>query len=275
LIRLPTCDAGIGDDDVEPVELADGGSAVVAVDLDELQHHLRVLSHRRRRRRSASLPSLRTTKWSRCVLRLPLEEEPLLRHPFELEEPPRARPDERACDRIGELDPECLGPRGRGERAQPPLDVDRGRRLGVDDPVAAAGRALARHHLARAVGDVLARHLDEPERRDLDDVRLRAVALELRAQRLLDGRPVLRVGHVDEVDDDDPADVAQPQLADDLLHRLEVVLGDRVLEPAARVLAAAADEAPGVDVDDGERLGVVEDEIAAGREIDAAADRRA
>lgn len=36
--------------------------------------------------------------------------------------------------------------------------------------------------------------------------------------------------HVDEVDDDDAADVAQPQLAHDLLGRLEVVLGDRLLE---------------------------------------------
>src|SRR5207302_2221055 len=86
--------------------------------------------------------------------------------------------------------------------------------------------------------------------------------------------PVLRVGHVDEVDDDDPADVAEPQLADDLLHRLEVVFRDRVLEAAAGVLPAAADEAAGVDVDDGERLGVVEDEIAAGGKIDATADRR-
>ena len=36
--------------------------------------------------------------------------------------------------------------------------------------------------------------------------------------------------HVDEVDDDDAADVAQPQLVGDLLARLEVGLGDRLLE---------------------------------------------
>ena len=41
---------------------------------------------------------------------------------------------------------------------------------------------------------------------------------------------VARVRHVDEVDDDDPADVAQPQLAHDLLGRLQVRLRDRVLE---------------------------------------------
>ena len=39
--------------------------------------------------------------------------------------------------------------------------------------------------------------------------------------------------HVDEVDDDDAADVAQPQLADDLLGGLEVVAGNRLLEVAA------------------------------------------
>ena len=146
---------------------------------------------------------------------------------------------------------------------------------GDDEPVARADRALRREDLARAVGDVLARHLDQAERRDLDDVRLRAVALELGAQRLLDRLPVLRVRHVDEVDDDDPADVAEAELPDDLLHGLEVVLDDRVLEPARRALAARADEAAGVDVDDGERLRVVEDEVAAGGEVDAALERRA
>src|SRR5581483_11444785 len=161
------------------------------------------------------------------------------------------------------------------EPAQAALDVDGGRVLGDDDPVAAAGRALLRHLLARTVGDVLARHLDEAERRDLDDVRLRPVALQLLAERLLHGGTVLRTRHVDEVDDDDAADVAQAQLADDLLHRLEVVLRDRVLEASRRLLRAGSDETPGVHVDHGERLGVVEDEIAARREVDAAAQRRA
>src|SRR2546425_81763 len=83
------------------------------------------------------------------------------------------------------------------------------------------------------------------------------------------------VPSVDEVEDDAPADVAQPQLAHDLLHRLEVVLRDRVLEPGARGLRARADEAAGVDVDDGERLRVVEDEVAAGGKVDAARERGA
>ena len=128
--------------------------------------------------------------------------------------------------------------------------------------------------LARAIGDVLARHLHEPERRDLDDVGLRPVALELLAERVLDRRAVLRVRHVDEVDDDDAADVAQPQLAHDLLDGFEVVLRDRVLEALARVLRARADEPARVDVDDGERLGVVEDEVPPGGQVDAAIERR-
>ncbi len=65
--------------------------------------------------------------------------------------------------------------------------------------------------------------------------------------------------HVDEVDDDDAADVAQAQLADDLLRGLEVVLGDGLLEVPAR-----ADELAGVDVDDRHGLGAVDHERAAG-----------
>src|SRR5207248_6912966 len=106
-----------------------------------------------------------------------------------------------------------------------------------------ADGTLASQDLARPVRDVLARHLDQSERGDLNDVGLGPVALELVLQRSLDGGAVLRVRHIDEVDDDDPADVTQPQLADDLLDGLEVVLRDRVLEPAGRALAAGADEA--------------------------------
>src|SRR5206468_1531769 len=129
--------------------------------------------------------------------------------------------------------------------------------------------------LARPVGDVLARHLDEAEGRDLDDVGLRPVALELASERLLDGRAVLRIRHVDEVDDDDAADVAEPELANDLLHRLEVVLRDRVLEPRVRRLRARADEAARVHVDDREGFRVVEDQVAAGGQVDPAGERRA
>ena len=173
------------------------------------------------------------------------------------------------------LDQEGFGLRAGDMGAELPLDLDRARLGRDDDAGRLAGRALLREDLARAVGDVLAGHLDEAERRDLDDVRLRPVACELGVERVLDELAVLRVRHVDEVDDDDPADVAKPELAHDLADGLEVVLRDRVLEPRVRRLAAAADESAGVDVDDGEGLGVVEDEVAARRQVDPARERRA
>ena len=146
-------------------------------------------------------------------------------------------------------------------------DGDRDRLLRGDDALALADRARLGQDLAHAVGDVLARHLDEPERRDLDHIGLGAVLVERGPQRLQHLVAVLGPRHVDEVDDDDPADVAHPQLAHDLLGRLDVDLRDRVLEPAL----AAAGERARVDVDDRQRFRVVDHEIAARGQVDAAA----
>ena len=105
--------------------------------------------------------------------------------------------------------------------------------------------------------------------RDLGGEGLRAVLVERLAQRLQDGVAVARARHVDEVDDDDPADVAQPQLVDDLLGRLEVRPRDRVLQAG---LLAAPDERAGVHVDDRQRLGVVDHQVAAAGQVDAPRD---
>ena len=71
--------------------------------------------------------------------------------------------------------------------------------------------------------------------------------------------------HVDEVDDDDAADVTQPQLAHDLFGRLDVVVGDGLLEVAPR-----ADVLACVDVDHSHRLGPVDDQRTARRQPDLA-----
>ena len=120
----------------------------------------------------------------------------------------------------------------------------------------------------RPRADPLAGHLDQAERGDLGDLVLGPVAAEALEEAADDEVAVALEDHVDEVDDDDAADVAQPELADDLLGRLDVVLGDRLLEVAAR-----ADELAGVDVDDGHRLGAVDDQRAAGRQPDLAVHR--
>ena len=67
-----------------------------------------------------------------------------------------------------------------------------------------------------------------------------------------------------------PADVAHPQLADDLLGGLDVHLGDRVLEAALPL----AGEAARVDVDHRQRLRVVDHQVAAGGQVDPAGEHR-
>ena len=62
--------------------------------------------------------------------------------------------------------------------------------------------------------------------------------------------------------DDDAADVAQTHLARDLRRRFDVRLDDRVFE------IAAAGELAGVDVDDGQRFGRLDDDRTARRQID-------
>ncbi|MNO70338.1 hypothetical protein D3C76_612170 [compost metagenome] len=71
---------------------------------------------------------------------------------------------------------------------------------------------------------------------------------------------MLFIFHVDEVDDDDPADVAQAQLASNGGGRFKVGLEDGLFK------VAVAHERAGVDVDGGHRLGRVDHQVAAGLE---------
>ena len=126
-------------------------------------------------------------------------------------------------------------------------------------------RAVVGERLEQAGADPLAGHLHQAERGHLGDLVAGAVAAQALDQAAQHQVAVGLQHHVDEVDDDDAADVAQPELADDLLGRLEVVLGDGLLE-----VAAGAGELAGVDVDDGHRLGAVDDQRAAGGQPDLA-----
>ena len=63
--------------------------------------------------------------------------------------------------------------------------------------------------------------------------------------------------HVDEVDDDETGEVAQPQLARHLVGGLQVGAQRGLLD------AALAGRAAGVDVDRDQRLGLVDDQVAA------------
>src|SRR5262249_46017694 len=122
---------------------------------------------------------------------------------------------------------------------------------------AAAVRAILGVVVEQARALALTRHLDQPQLAHGERLRARAVLAQLLAQ-LLEHRALVRLDlHVDEVDDDDAADVAQPELTRDLARRLEVVAEDRLF------LVLLAGEAAGVDVDRHQRLGMVDADVAA------------
>ena len=81
------------------------------------------------------------------------------------------------------------------------------------------------------------------------------------AQALLDLALVALRAHVDEVDDDEAAQVADPQLAADLVGGLEVRVERRLLD----VLALR--RARRVDVDRRQGLGAIDDDAAARRQL--------
>src|SRR5687768_2046487 len=140
-------------------------------------------------------------------------------------------------------------------------DLVADRRARLDDRASGAVRTRLGEHALETLFHPLARDDHQAEIGDLDALRRRPILPQLLLHRLEYLLPVLLLLHVDEVEDDDAAQVAQPDLPHDLLDRLEVRLEDRVLETARALLA---DIAAGVDVDGDERLGLVDDDRAAG-----------
>src|SRR6266536_1279605 len=142
-------------------------------------------------------------------------------------------------------------------------------RLVVQDQAAAtAVVAVLAERLEQPGADPLPGHLHQAERGDLGHLVLGPVPAQALDQAAQHQVPVRLQHHVDEVDHDDAADIAEPELPDDLLGRLQVVLGDGLLE-----VAAGAGELAGVDVDDRHRLGPVDDQRAARRQPDLAVQR--
>src|SRR5512141_1567824 len=130
---------------------------------------------------------------------------------------------------------------------------------------AARARAIGARHRERALEALalpLPRDLAEAELRHGEHPVLRAVLLQLGLEGGDELLAVLLLLHVDEVHDEEAAEVAQPDLPDDLLDRFEVRLHDRVLE------ALLADELARVHVDRDERFGLVDDDVAAGLQPD-------
>ena len=69
--------------------------------------------------------------------------------------------------------------------------------------------------------------------------------------------------HIDEVDDDDAAEIAQAKFAGDGVAGFEIGAEDGFIK------IARADKAAGVDIDGGHGFGGLDDEVAAEVEVDA------
>src|SRR3990172_2050598 len=133
---------------------------------------------------------------------------------------------------------------------------------GLEFAAPLADRARLAQHMREALARALARHLHEAQLGKAVHRHARAVARQGLAELVEHGVAVLFRIHVDEVDDDDAAEVPQPQLARDHLRGFQIGLEYGVVE------TADPDEAAGVHVDCRQRFGLVDDQVAAGLEID-------
>src|SRR5258706_4622903 len=125
---------------------------------------------------------------------------------------------------------------------------------------AVASRAGDVAALAERRAKALARQLHQTETRNLAHLHPRAVVTQRFAQAVLHLALVALVLHVDEIDDDQAAQVAQPQLAGNLVSGLGVGVVRGLLDVVPFCSARR------VDVDRNERLGMVDHHRAAGRE---------
>src|SRR5690348_7789379 len=106
----------------------------------------------------------------------------------------------------------------------------------------------------------LARKLHEPEARDLAHLYARTVVAKRLAQSIFDVALITLILHVDEVDDDQSAQIAQAELARQLLRGFEVGTQRRLLD------VRTARGARGVDVDRDHRFRMVDHDRPAGRQ---------
>ena len=136
--------------------------------------------------------------------------------------------------------------------------------VGVDN-IAAAFACLANggKSFDEPLADPFARHLDESKGRDFGHLMTGAIAAQALDESAKNQLAIGFQHHVDEIDNDDSADVAQPKLAHDLLRGFEIVASDRFFESPSGTCEFA-----GVDVNDGHRLRAINDERSARRQPD-------
>ena len=140
------------------------------------------------------------------------------------------------------------------DRAQ---DIERDRLDGAHHAGALAHRAGRGRAFEHAGAQALPRHFEQAEMADAAYLDARPVVAQRFLEAPLDEPVVAPLIHIDEVDDDEPCEVAEPQLPRDLLRGLEIGLERGVLDI---VLARRLTR---VHVDRDECLGLVDDDVAA------------
>ena len=146
------------------------------------------------------------------------------------------------------------------------LNFDRHRQRAFDHAFALAVGAVLVDRAGHAFAVTLAGHLHEAELRDVQDAGLGLVATDAFPHLLRDLLLVVAVAHVDEVDDNETADVAEAKLAADFLRRFEIGLQNCRVQVLLRFMAAR------VDVNRHQRLGLIDADIAARLQPDLAAE---
>ena len=134
----------------------------------------------------------------------------------------------------------------------------------ADDAGAVAAWADDAAAFAEGWAQTLTGHFQQAEARDATDLDASAVGFQAFADFLFHGALVLGRGHVDEVDDDQAADVTQAQLASDFFRCFQVGLQGGFLD------VAAFGGASRVDVDGHQGFGRIDNDGTTGRQLDDA-----
>ena len=150
-----------------------------------------------------------------------------------------------------------LRPVGEGDLPEEPLNSHRDGILAEDPSASAARGAAPGEHRADVGASSFARDLYKSELRDAKNARAVSVGLEDLLQPSEQAGTVLFKVHVDEVDDDDAADGPEPELTRNFRRSFKIRLQDGMAK------IRLADILTGVDVDNGQRLCVVDDQVSA------------
>ena len=130
----------------------------------------------------------------------------------------------------------------------------------TDGTCTATARADVMARFTQRRAQTLAGHLQQAEAGDVANLDTCTILTYRFTQTVFNRALVANRGHVDKVDNDQAAEVAQTQLTGNLICRFEVGVERRLFN------VAAAGCASGVDVDGGQRFGAVDNNRAAGRQ---------